>query len=309
MVSHWSAGQVGTGTGPLDLLGVTSDGTLVVYELKRGGTSRDAITQALDYASALDEMSASQLAEHIEAGSGKNEIPPIDHFIDWYADHSSVGDLSRRGRTAICCVGVGVDAATLRMAKWLREVGVDISIIEFAAYQHGNAKLLARNVEFEDDDQARTRPAGRGFDPRDRARERNALPQFDRATEIVRNCFHGIQNSEHPHKNLLRFWLPDRASDDGQTRQLNAAGVCVATQGGVTGQVYIVIYDRVTKDLPPEFQQMRTAFGNAEIREMAVPHKDWHAFRVSSVEEIKSVQPALEHFLAAVVAHYGNTRA
>lgn len=43
--------QISTGGGPLDLLGVTSDGTLVVYELKRAGTPRDAITQALDYAS------------------------------------------------------------------------------------------------------------------------------------------------------------------------------------------------------------------------------------------------------------------
>ena len=301
--------QMRTDSGPLDLLGVTSDGQLVVYELKRARAPREAITQALDYASRLDEMTTSQLAEHIEKSSGENGIPRIDHFADWYADHSSIGDLSRRGRTAICCVGIGVDAATLRMAKWLREAGVDISIIEFTAYQHGDAKLLARNVELDDDDdQARPEVAGHGFGPHDRARERNALPQFECATEIMRNCFRKIQDSEQQLKNLLRFRLPDMTGYGGQTRQINAANVCVVTQGNASGQVYIVIYDHIAKKFPQEFKQMQTTFESAGVRQMVVPKKDWHAFRASLVEEIKAVQPALEEFLATVVAHYGNDR-
>lgn len=42
--------------GWLDLLAVDDDGRLVVYELKRGKLARDAVTQILDYASALDSM-------------------------------------------------------------------------------------------------------------------------------------------------------------------------------------------------------------------------------------------------------------
>ena len=45
--------QVATAGGPLDLLGIDADGRLVVFELKRGTLTRDAVAQALDYASDL----------------------------------------------------------------------------------------------------------------------------------------------------------------------------------------------------------------------------------------------------------------
>ena len=48
--------QTPTEGGPLDLLGVDEDGRLVVFELKRGTLSRDAVAQIIDYASDLDSM-------------------------------------------------------------------------------------------------------------------------------------------------------------------------------------------------------------------------------------------------------------
>ena len=41
--------QTPTEGGPLDLLGVDEDGRLVVFELKRGILSRDAVAQVIDY--------------------------------------------------------------------------------------------------------------------------------------------------------------------------------------------------------------------------------------------------------------------
>ena len=46
--------QTSTAGGPLDLLGVDTDGRLVVYELKRGRLNRDAVAQVIDYASDLN---------------------------------------------------------------------------------------------------------------------------------------------------------------------------------------------------------------------------------------------------------------
>ena len=48
--------QTETAGGPLDLLGVDSNGRLVVFELKRGMLNRDAIAQVIDYASYVDQM-------------------------------------------------------------------------------------------------------------------------------------------------------------------------------------------------------------------------------------------------------------
>ncbi len=62
------------GRRPLDLLGVDEDGRLVVFELKRGTLSRDAVAQIIDYASDLDSKSDSTLAEHISDNSGVGGI-------------------------------------------------------------------------------------------------------------------------------------------------------------------------------------------------------------------------------------------
>ena len=49
--------QTRTDDGWLDLLGVDEDGRLVVFELKRGTLSRDAVAQVIEYASFLDAKS------------------------------------------------------------------------------------------------------------------------------------------------------------------------------------------------------------------------------------------------------------
>ena len=51
--------------GALDLLGVDKDGKLVIFELKRGTLSRDAVAQIIDYASHLEAMDSDALASHI----------------------------------------------------------------------------------------------------------------------------------------------------------------------------------------------------------------------------------------------------
>lgn len=63
--------QTGTDGGPLDLLGVDSDGRLVLFELKRGSLSRDAVAQIIDYASDLTSMGIDALADRIATHKDK----------------------------------------------------------------------------------------------------------------------------------------------------------------------------------------------------------------------------------------------
>ena len=77
--------QTSTAGGPLDLLGVDTDGRLVVYELKRGRLNRDAVAQVIDYASDLNTKEQDDLSRHIERQSGKYGIEKIDDFKDWYS--------------------------------------------------------------------------------------------------------------------------------------------------------------------------------------------------------------------------------
>ena len=76
--------QTPTEGGPLDLLGVDSDGRLVVFELKRGTLSRDAVAQIIDYASDLDRLDLDALADRISERSGAHDIDKIENFQEWY---------------------------------------------------------------------------------------------------------------------------------------------------------------------------------------------------------------------------------
>ena len=49
--------QVATKSGPLDLLGIDRLGNLVIIELKRGKLPREALAQAIDYASDIANWS------------------------------------------------------------------------------------------------------------------------------------------------------------------------------------------------------------------------------------------------------------
>ena len=73
--------QTSTTGGPLDLLGVDTDGRLVVYELKRGRLNREAVAQVIDYASSLNAMDEETLYRHISERSGNLGVQKIDNFV------------------------------------------------------------------------------------------------------------------------------------------------------------------------------------------------------------------------------------
>lgn len=184
--------QTRTRTGWLDLLAVDADGRLVVFELKRGTLAREAVTQVLDYASDLDAMDSSELAEHIADRSGTGGVQRIEDFEQWYADKFRGDNLSRLLPPRMVLVGLGVDPVAERMARFISAGPVDLSVVTFHGFQRDGERWLARQVEVE---------AGPGpGPPRDRsptvAERRRALREylvdkgyadlFDRIREDIR---------------------------------------------------------------------------------------------------------------------------
>ena len=90
--------QTPTEGGPLDLLGVDEDGRLVVFELKRGSLSREAIAQVIDYASYLGAMPDQELANYISQRSGSHSTERIENFEEWH-DAKSGGQGFERTET------------------------------------------------------------------------------------------------------------------------------------------------------------------------------------------------------------------
>ena len=141
--------QMPTEGGPLDLLGVDGDGRLVVFELKRGTLSRDAVAQVIDYASDLDDMDLGALADHISERSGVGGIDEIEDFQEWY-DGRGFGELESLKPLHMFLVGLGVDDRTERMVRFLAESSdMAITLLTFHGFDYEGKTILAKQVEVE----------------------------------------------------------------------------------------------------------------------------------------------------------------
>lgn len=153
--------QTPTEGGPLDLLGIDRDGRLVVFELKRGTLSRDAVAQIIDYASYLDDMGLDALAAHISERSGMDGIDEIEDFQEWY-DNQGHNELESLRPLRMFLVGLGADDRTERMVRFLAQnSGMDISLLTFHGFNYGGKIILAKQVEVEAGAEPDRRPARR----------------------------------------------------------------------------------------------------------------------------------------------------
>ena len=139
--------QTPTEGGPLDLLGVDESGKLVVFELKRGALSRDAVAQVIDYASYLDSLSGDALGQLVVGQSGQRGIDKIEDFAQWYSENLGEDDLESLKPIRLVLVGLGVDTSTERMVSFLAKNGqLDISLLTFHGFHYDGRTLLARQV-------------------------------------------------------------------------------------------------------------------------------------------------------------------
>jgi len=139
--------EVPTDGGPLDLLGVDEDGHLVIYELKRGSLTREAVAQILDYGSDIAETDVERLAKLIEESSGQNDVEKIEDFLDWYAQSYPNRESVLETPPKMVLVGLGVDKRALRIVNFLASSGIQISILTFNAFNRDGSLFLARQVE------------------------------------------------------------------------------------------------------------------------------------------------------------------
>ena len=141
--------QVSTDGGPLDLLGIDADGRLVVFELKRGTLTRDAVAQILDYASDLAALDAVRFGALIEKHSGRHGVDRIEDFADWYRQEHPGESEFPLDRPRMVLVGLGVDDCARRVVNFLAESQVDIQLMTFYAFREDGKLFLARQIESE----------------------------------------------------------------------------------------------------------------------------------------------------------------
>ena len=208
--------QTHTVGGPLDLLGVDQDGRLVVFELKRGTLSRDAVAQIIDYASDLDRMALAELAEHISENSGVGGIDEIENFQEWYSNRG-FDDLGSLKPLRMFLVGLGADDTTERMVKFLAQnSGMDISLLTFHAFDFGGTTILAKQVEVEAPAELGSRSTGRTVSVAEKRERLGRLIEESGVSEqfaAVRNIFreHWPESSTSPQTYGLSIQLRQQA--------------------------------------------------------------------------------------------------
>ncbi len=141
--------QVKTKSGPLDFLGIDNNGNKVVVELKREKLPREALAQAIDYAS---DVSSWDIEKFRDICLEFNK-QPLEDFLSEKMPDKSTEDISINQTVRLLLVGFSVEESLERMITWLSNVydlSINAIILNYIKTKNGE-ELLSRTVIIPDD--------------------------------------------------------------------------------------------------------------------------------------------------------------
>ncbi len=140
--------QEKTGERQADILGVDSQGYLIIIELKRGWADRTTIGQVLEYASTLSKWSYEKFnAKFKESKGNKKEL--INEFKAFVEnDEFQQDELCKKQRLFI--VAPHFDDNLIKVVTWLKTYDLPIDIAPFTLYEKdGNLLIKVHQIEVE----------------------------------------------------------------------------------------------------------------------------------------------------------------
>lgn len=145
--------QVSSRSGPIDLLAVDRMGNTVVVELKRGLVPREALAQAIDYASDVASWSVDRLDaicnEYTKQGLD-------DRFAEAFGD-DLLTDISFNETQRIVLVGFAIESSLERMVEWLSDkfgVAINAVVLSYCRTTSGD-ELLSRTAVISEETELR----------------------------------------------------------------------------------------------------------------------------------------------------------
>jgi hypothetical protein len=129
----------------IDLLAIDSNGTLIIIELKKGQTSREVVAQGLDYATWVQSLTASQVADVY--GDYSNKYLKSTESLDTAFQRkfkSKLEEESVNQSHQIVIVAPELDASTERIINYLNDSLVPINVVFFRIFEHNSQKLISR---------------------------------------------------------------------------------------------------------------------------------------------------------------------
>ena len=189
----------------MDLLAIQPDGGLVIVELKRGMAPREAVAQALDYASWLDKVSEADL---LEIAEDHLKRPLDDAFADRFGkDMPAIGPHNHR----ILLVGSRLDAAAERIINYLAQrhsVNLNAIFFRYAKLSSGQ-EILARSVLVAESMLQSATPSRRDPSVSELlaiATARQVLPMVEAFRALGKDDKYASEQAANTFKGSFRYW-------------------------------------------------------------------------------------------------------
>ncbi|MBE0661396.1 MAG: DUF91 domain-containing protein [Bacteroidales bacterium] len=136
--------QVQTKSGYLDFLGIDNSGNTVIIELKRNKLPREAIAQAIDYASDVATWNIDKLSEICQS----NMKQGLEDYLSEKFDEFNIEEVVINNSQRLLLVGFGIEEATNRMIEWLSNnfnLSINAVMLNYSKTSSGN-EILSRTV-------------------------------------------------------------------------------------------------------------------------------------------------------------------
>lgn len=136
--------QVQTSSGPLDFLGIDNNGNMVIVELKRDKLPREALAQAIDYASDIASWDVDRFKEISQKYTNQN----LEDLLQERFEDITIEELAINQSQRLLLVGTAVEESLGRMIEWLSDnynLGINAVVLNYAKTKSGDA-ILSRMV-------------------------------------------------------------------------------------------------------------------------------------------------------------------
>lgn len=136
--------QIQTSSGPMDFLGIDISGNTVIVELKRDRLPREALVQAIDYASDVADWDLERFREICKSYTNQT----FEDYFQQRFEGIAIEDLAINQAQRLLLVGFAVEESLSRMIEWLSDkysVGINAVILNYVRTPKGD-EILSRMV-------------------------------------------------------------------------------------------------------------------------------------------------------------------
>ncbi|MCE5216623.1 endonuclease NucS [bacterium] len=154
--------QIQTRSGPLDLLGIDFAGNTVIVELKRDMIPREAVAQAIDYASDVAAWDVARLGEECLKF---RQQPLDDYLLENLPDEVALDALLLNRSQRVLLVGTAIEESLQRMIEWLSgtyQMPVNALLLRYIRTESGE-ELVARTMVIPEEVERQAAKQRRGF--------------------------------------------------------------------------------------------------------------------------------------------------